>query len=188
LRAQSSWLSTTPQLFARLFDSPELIQQNFHQWFFQLEGYAEAATRADELALIDHLWHFWSPHLDAREHVARVKRDTLARDGAIEAALCYYRALLRLPASDPQAAEIFFAPTRVPTLQIFGAADPIARPFETEDACFVAPHHSVSMSGAGHFVHQERPEPMADLILAWLDNRSTDEPESQKGDRNDWYQ
>jgi pimeloyl-ACP methyl ester carboxylesterase len=177
-----------PQLFAGFFSSPELIQLNFHQWFFQLEGYAEAATRADELALIDHLWRFWSPHLDAREHVAQVKRETLAHDGAVEAALAYYRALLRLPASDPKAAEIFFARTRVPTLQIFGADDPIARPFESEDACFVAAHRSVRIGGAGHFVHQERPGPVIDLILAWLENRSTNGRESKKGDRHEQYQ
>jgi pimeloyl-ACP methyl ester carboxylesterase len=169
-----------PQLFLSLFASPEFLHQSFHLWLFQLDGYAEGALSANDFALVDYLWRFWSPQLDAREHVARVKRETIVPDGAMAAALGYYRDLLRLPAEDPQATETFIRPTEIPTLQIFGADDPIAGPLPDEQGCFAAPHRTVTLPDAGHFVHRDRPREVGDLILRFFAGAS-DKLETEGG-------
>jgi pimeloyl-ACP methyl ester carboxylesterase len=157
-----------PRLFLGLFASPEFLHQSFHLWLFQLDGYAEGALSANDFALVDYLWRFWSPQLDASEHVARVKRETIVPDGAMAAALGYYRDLLRLPAADQQATETFIRPTEIPTMQIFGADDPIAGPLPDEHACFAGPHRSVTLPDAGHFVHRDQPKEVGDLILQFF--------------------
>jgi pimeloyl-ACP methyl ester carboxylesterase len=156
-----------PRMFAGFFASPQLIHQNFHLWFFQLEGFAEGAVEANELALIDYLWRYWSPDLDDSEHLVRVKRQTLAQPGAVSAALGYYRALLGLPAAEPQLFERVVAPTSVPTLALFGADDPLSQPAEGEAECFSAAYERIVMRGAGHFMHREHPGEVTQLLLDW---------------------
>jgi pimeloyl-ACP methyl ester carboxylesterase len=174
-----------PQRFASLFSSPQLIHRNFHQWFFQLDGYAEAAARANDLALIDYLWRFWSPDLEDEVHLERVKRETLAEPGGVEAALSYYRALLTLPAVDQASAETLFQPVATPTLQIFGEADPLAQPTPGEEACFSGDHEQEILGGVGHFLQRERPEEVTSLILEWFDRRHAKAAEIGRGGRDD---
>jgi pimeloyl-ACP methyl ester carboxylesterase len=157
-----------PRTFASLFASPRLIHQNFHQWFFQLEGLAEGALEANDLALIDYLWRYWSPKLDDSEHVNRVKERTLGQPGAVPAALGYYRALLSLAGADPALFQRITAPIEVPTLALFGADDPLAQPADGEAEGFGAAYEQRVIEGCGHFMHRERPSEVTQLILDWL--------------------
>jgi pimeloyl-ACP methyl ester carboxylesterase len=157
-----------PRLFPDIFSSPERMHRSFHLWLLQLDGYAELAVRANDLALIDYLWRLWSPGVDHGGHVDHVKRDTLALPGAVEAALGYYRALLAFPRTDPTSAEQLFQPTSQPTLAIFGADDPIAQPIAGEEGCFSGDYRCELLAGAGHFVHRDRPDEVEALILDWL--------------------
>ena len=93
---------------------------------------AAAAVRANDHAFVDHLWAFWSADgFQDPEHISGVKR-TLAPDGATEAALGYYRALLRQPIEHPDTYERMLGKTAVPTLAVFGAEDP-PRALSTEE-------------------------------------------------------
>jgi pimeloyl-ACP methyl ester carboxylesterase len=157
-----------PSTLLSTFESPALLHHLFHVWLFGLDGFREVAARANDLALIDYLWRHWSAHLDDGEHVARVKRETLGPPGALEAALSYYPALLRLGIEQPEAVERLTGTTSVPTLAIFGGEDPVRVLSEGEEAQFTAPYRFEVVDGAGHFVHRERPDEVTGLLLEWL--------------------
>jgi pimeloyl-ACP methyl ester carboxylesterase len=157
-----------PATFLETLLHPRQVQHIFHFWFFQLE-IAPAAVRANDLAFVDHLWDYWSaPGHDYAEHLARVKGETLAPDGAVEAALSYYRELMSLPLTHPEAAERMQGKFSVPTLTIFGDHDPPRELSADEHRHFDAAYRLEIVEGAGHFVHREQPEAVNRLILDWF--------------------
>jgi pimeloyl-ACP methyl ester carboxylesterase len=158
-----------PATFPGTVLHPRQVHHIFHFWFFQAEELASAAVRANDMAFIDYLWEYWStPDHDDREHVSRVKRQTLAPEGALEAGLGYYPALLNLPATHPETAERILGQTSVPTLTIFGDADPVRELSEGEHIHFSAGYRFELVGRAGHFVHRERPDEVNRLLLEWF--------------------
>lgn len=157
-----------PATLLSTFRSPSLIHHLFHVWFFQLEGFAPDAVRADDFALIDYLWRHWSRGRDHSEHVARVKKESLSAPGAIELMLGYYRRLVNAPTESPEFVERAFQPVDVPTQSIFGADDPARALAENEDNLFTAGYRRDVVAGAGHFVHLDQPEEFNRLLLEWL--------------------
>jgi pimeloyl-ACP methyl ester carboxylesterase len=170
LRAAVIIAATHPARLRAVTEDPHQIQHVFHFWFFQAAGLAERALQHDDFALVDHLWRFWSPGLDDREHVAQVKRTSLAAPGAPEAVLGYYRALLALGAEHREV----FQPYSVPTLAIWGGDDLPGRLAAGEEASFTAGYRRELVPGAGHFVHRESPEQVSRLIVDWLTAGATD--------------
>jgi pimeloyl-ACP methyl ester carboxylesterase len=158
-----------PATFMSTVLHPKQVHHIFHFWFFQTGELATGAVRANDLAFIDYLWDYWSAegHDDA-EHIARVKRETLSREGVVEAALAYYRALLDLLTSDPETAERIQRPATVPTLTIFGDQDPPRELSYGEHVHYAADYRLEIVERAGHFVHRERPDVVNRLILDWF--------------------
>ena len=158
-----------PATFFSTFAHPHQVHHIFHFWFFQLGPLAVEAVRANDMAFVDYLWDYWSAdgHRD-REHVARVKRETLAGEGTLEAALGYYQALMSLPTTDPDTVVRLQAPAAVPTLTIFGDADPPRELSEGEHVHYTGGYRLEVVEGAGHFVHREQPEAVDRLLLDWL--------------------
>lgn len=165
-----------PRTLASAFASPSVVHHLFHFWLFQLEGFAQIAASANDHALIDYLWQHWSPGHEDREHIAQVKRESLAPTGALEAALGYYPALLQYPVEQPQAAERVLGEVSVPTLAIFGGNDPVRLLSDGEEAFFSGEYRREVVDGAGHFAHRERPREVTRLLLSWL---ASDEPKSK---------
>jgi pimeloyl-ACP methyl ester carboxylesterase len=164
-----------PATFLTTLLHPRQVHHIFHFWFFQLGEIASNAVRANDMAFVDYLWEYWSgPGHEDREHIARVKRETLAPDGAVEAGLAYYPALLNLLTTHPQIAERIQGRTSVPTLTIFGDADPPRALSEGEHVHFDAGYRFELVEGAGHFVHRERPEEVNRLVLEWLGSGDQD--------------
>lgn len=158
-----------PATFPATLLDPRQIHHIFHFWFFQLREFASAAVRANDLAFVDYLWEYWSgPGHDDSEHVARLKRETLAPEGALEAALSYYPALLELPARDPELAERVQGKVSVPTLAVFGDHDPPRELAMDQDVHFEGKYRFEVVEGAGHFVHREQPEQATRLLLDWF--------------------
>jgi pimeloyl-ACP methyl ester carboxylesterase len=165
-----------PATFTETLLHPRQIQHIFHFWLFQTPELALTAAQANDLALLDHLWDYWSePGHDFGEHLERVKRETLSGEGRLEAALGYYRALVELPATRPEIAQRILGPIDVPTLSVFGAQDPPRELSENEHVHFTGEYRLEIVDGARHFVHREQPEQTNRLILDWLgaDRRTT---------------
>jgi pimeloyl-ACP methyl ester carboxylesterase len=158
-----------PSTFPTTVLHPRQVHYIFHFWFFQVEELAAGAVRATDLAYVDYLWDHWSAagH-DDREHIARVKRETLSPEGRLEAALGYYPALLNLPRTDPETAQRMQGEITVPTLAIFGDADPPRELSAGEDVHFSAGYRFELVEGGAHFVHRERPDAVSGLVVDWL--------------------
>ena len=155
---------------AGLFAQPEVIHYSFHVWFHQLTGLPEATIPANDFAYVDYLWRLWEPGFEDPDHIAGVKR-TLAHDGALSAALGYYRAMFDPAKMDPALDEVrakFGNQIAVPTLAIFGDKDPLSvfdeahRPFFSNEFRIERPAHGQ------HFIHRSQPALINDLILSWL--------------------
>jgi pimeloyl-ACP methyl ester carboxylesterase len=156
-----------PSTFGAVLATPENVHGSFHIWYFQLERIAEV-VRETGFAIIDYLWQLWSsPGHEDRKHIERVKRETLTPDGALEAALSYYRALARLRFQPEIVAQVT-QPVAVPLLAIFGANDPGAALSDGEEAHFTGEYRREIIDGAGHFVHREQPQATTRLLLEWL--------------------
>ena len=158
-----------PATFLSTLLHPHQVHHIFHFWFFQLEDLAPAAVRANDLAFVDYLWDYWTaPGNGHGDHVERVKRETLAPEGAVEAGLSYYRALVGLLRTDPDLATRLQEQISVPTMTIFGDHDPPRELSEDEHVHFGAEYRFEVVEGAKHFVHRERPDAVNRLILEWL--------------------
>jgi pimeloyl-ACP methyl ester carboxylesterase len=158
-----------PATVGATLDHPDQIHHIFHFWFFQQEHLAAPAVRNNDFRFVDYLWRHWSArgHEDA-EHIAAVKRETLAPAGATEAALAYYPALLSLRRSHPKMSELMGARTKVPTLAVFGDCDPVHQLSTDEHVHFDAEYGREIVEGAGHFVQREQPETLNRLLLDWF--------------------
>jgi pimeloyl-ACP methyl ester carboxylesterase len=157
-------------MFAALLASPEQIRWRFHFWFFQMQGFAEEACKANDYAMIDYLWKFWSPKLDEPEHRAAVKR-ALSEPGALEASLAYYRAAMGTIPGDPELNDQQAAlnnPVSVPTLEILAGDDPVEEATALQAPFFTGPVEVAYVEGTGHFLHREKPDEVSKLIVDWL--------------------
>jgi pimeloyl-ACP methyl ester carboxylesterase len=158
-----------PATFLSTLAHPRQLHHIFHFWLFQRDALAAGAIRGSDMALIDYLWDYWSaPGHDYREHLDRLKAETLAPEGALEAALRYYPGLVDMPAERPEAAAKMQGHIGVPTLTIFGDHDPPRELSEGEHVHFDAEYRLEIVAGAGHFVHREQPDEVNRLMLEWL--------------------
>jgi pimeloyl-ACP methyl ester carboxylesterase len=157
-----------PATLLETFQSPSLIHHLFHVWFFQLERFSPDAFRADDYALVDYLWAHWSRGHDHSEHIARVKKQSLADPRAVELMLAYYRRLVNAPVESPDFVARAFEPVDVPVQSIFGSDDPARILAENEEELFTAGYRHHAVEGAGHFVHLDRPQEFNELLLGWL--------------------
>jgi pimeloyl-ACP methyl ester carboxylesterase len=149
-------------------EHPDQMHHIFHFWVFQLQDMAPHVVRNNDFAFVDYLWRHWSTDgFEDSRHIADVKQ-TLSQPGATEAALAYYPGLLHLPADHPDVAEKMRGKTTVPTLAIFGEADPPRELSAEEHIHFAAEYRQEIVPGAGHFVHREQPDRVNSLLLEWL--------------------
>ena len=146
-------------------------RQWLRSWYmgaFQVPGLAERALRAREFALIDILWSLWSPGWDySQRHIEAVK-DTFRSPGTVAAALSYYRQFARrLVRHPPVGDDGEDDGIDVPGLVVAGEHDGcIGRElFVDADAVFEVRCRVVSVREAGHFMHRERTDVVAEEIL-----------------------
>jgi pimeloyl-ACP methyl ester carboxylesterase len=161
-----------PATLDRLLTDPAQIKRFFYVWLFQVPEVAEALLAANR-NLIDYLWATWSPDLaDLGEHRARVHE--LYGDPLLAAnALRIYRGNFDKALHDPQLAGLAAtteAAASRPMLVLAGADDGCIPPAMFSDARDgMAPGSRVEVvSGAGHFMHLERPDEVARLVLQWF--------------------
>jgi pimeloyl-ACP methyl ester carboxylesterase len=156
-----------PRTVIEIFKSPAQLHYAFHVWLFQLEDFAEFALRENDFALVDYLWRHWSSAQPDQEHIARVKK-TLNEPGVVEAALGYYRGLVKIPSAKPHFYEQITKNTKAPMLVVYGGDDPARALSENEREFYDGPYRREIVAGAGHFVHRERPDELNRLVLEWF--------------------
>ncbi len=132
---------------------------------FQLPRLAERRLAADDFALVDRLWHDWSPSFAApANEVAAVKASLRGRE---HEALAYYRAIFSR--ATPSTARLLRRRTHVPSLYVHGRDDgcigvELADGVERAYAGPVA----VQRLAGGHFVHQEAVEQFNAILVEFL--------------------
>jgi pimeloyl-ACP methyl ester carboxylesterase len=159
-----------PAMIAASLTSPAQLHRAFHWWFFQLPNLPEQVIPADDFALIDYLWHDWSPGHDDAAHIARIKT-MLAQPGAVAATLDYYRAAFNTARQDPALADLrarLDDPITVPTLALCGADDVRVDPMSAQAHLFIGAYRFDVVPACGHFLHRERPDEINRRILDWL--------------------
>ena len=157
-----------PAQFLRIIQHPELIHHSFHLWFLAHPLVGQVGAAQDDMALVDYLWKRWSGDLDDRDHMERVKRETLAQPGGLQAAVSYYPALLNT--DGPGLAARLTDPIEVPMLAIYGADDPIPRVTAPgEDERYAGEYRRADVEGAHHFVHRAQPQEVSRLLIEWFD-------------------
>lgn len=143
------------------------IAQARRSWYalaLSLPGGA-ALLRRDSFALVERLWREWSPGYEPRAEDLEPVVASLSGPGSAEAATAYYRAIRRwLLAGFPGPGRNL---PRVATLYLHGQEDGCigARYAERAEPLLPAGSRVEILDDAGHFLHLERPDLVADRVL-----------------------
>ncbi len=173
-------LAVPPRFVDVVAEHPRQWLRSWYIVFFQLPALPERLLRAGDFALIEWLWETWSPTWDYPEQRLEAVRETFREPGTVEAALTYYRQFGRQAAEKlaEDAIERRFPGTddgeragvEVPGLVIAGTEDGCIghELFDDADEAFDGRCRCLKIRGAGHFLHQERPDVVADEILGFV--------------------
>src|SRR6476469_2715359 len=156
-----------------IFD-PAQLKRSWYQFFFQLPV-ADAVVTMNDFAIIDRLWHDWSPGYEPDPDFMADLKKTLAAPGSLPAALDYYRFVYGGKDPDPALADVqsaYLQPTPVPTLYLHGSDDGVmGAEIVVEDELrphFPAGLELVMVPGTGHFLHLEEPDVVNLRIVTFL--------------------
>ena len=157
------------------FFKPKQALLSWYMLFFQLRGIADYIVKRDDFAFIRWLWRVWSPNWQIEESVITEVIDTLRQPGVQRGALAYYREALspkQLPLTPARRAANAY-PVPVPTLALTGRDDGCIDCDIFQALCREADFPNGLevrvIENAGHFLHQEQPDAVNDLLLAWLE-------------------
>lgn len=153
---------------------PRQLLRSWYMTFFQLRGLSDRALRGREWWLLQRFWRTWSPGYRMSDDEWEQLRVQFERPGVVQAALAYYRQNATPPIllglrSTPA---MRLTEVAVPTLVVNGIDDGCMDPrlfhasIRLDD--YPAGVRHVDVSGAGHFVHLERPDLVNELILEHL--------------------
>ena len=161
------------QVMAAFATSYVQQKRSWYMFFFQTP-FADIAVAHDDYAFLEHLWTEWSPGWRwAPEDMAALK-ETFRAPGVLQAALGYYRASFNAEMQDPALADlqqqILATPIEVPALYFHGARDGCmgAELVAGMEAFFPRGLTVELVPDAGHFVHQEQPEPVNRRVLDFV--------------------
>jgi pimeloyl-ACP methyl ester carboxylesterase len=165
-----------PHLRAVAAHGPSRAQlaRSWYIGLFQLRGVAEWRLAAENFALVDRLWRDWSPGFAAPAGELAEVKASMAGPERVRAVLGYYRALASWSTIAGESRRLLFERTRVPSLYVHGADDgcmgvELTHGLERAYPAGVEVHR---LDGAGHFVHQEKPDEFNRILLEFLGPRA----------------
>jgi pimeloyl-ACP methyl ester carboxylesterase len=154
-----------PLTFLRSLQTGAQMRRSWYIALFQIPG-SERLVRANNLALIDHLWRTWSPGFTLDDPRRAALHACLAQ--SLPAPLGYYRAIVRPLAKFRERTRRLAAPLTPPLLQLHGADDGSMVVPDTSDARRFTRRELAIIPDVGHFLHLEAPDAIAARVLAWL--------------------
>jgi pimeloyl-ACP methyl ester carboxylesterase len=163
-----------PQFFQALATNYAQQKRSWYMYFFQ-SAIAEMAVSLNDFAFLEKIWADWSPGWKwAPEDMEALKR-CFRGPGTTAAALGYYRATLGPLFRPPSQADAGNAPAaprpiEVRAMMLHGRIDGCigAELLEGMAAYFPRGLKIEIVDGAGHFVHQEKPAQVNQLIADFL--------------------
>ena len=155
-----------------LVSNPKQQRRSWYVFFFQLT-IAEMAIAHNDFEFIERLWQEWSPGWSCPQSVMSEIKEAFRQPSVLKAALGYYRSLYNPALQHPDFADIrkrLNDPIPVPTLYLHGANDGCIGVETTEgmESAFLRDFEIHIIPSAGHFVHQEQPEVVNQLITRFL--------------------
>jgi pimeloyl-ACP methyl ester carboxylesterase len=162
-----------PGFFRALREDYAQQRRSWYMLFFQ-HRLADEALARDDFAMIERLWRDWSPGWTPPPAALEAVKETFRAPGTAVAALGYYRATMGPVFDDPARLDAMLqgmgVPIAAPAFYLHGADDgcigsELAAGME---AYFPAGLRTEIVPGAGHFLHQERPEVVNREILDFL--------------------
>lgn len=172
-------MAVPPAFAGRMLRSPRQWLRSWYVGFFQLPWLPERALRAREFTLVERLWRRWSPGWDYPDERIASVRATFRSPGTVPAALAYYRqfgrglvgSLVGGSGGGDESDGDGPPPIGTPTLVLAGADDGCigAGLFDGADEAIAAPSRTRVLDDAGHFLHRERPDAVAEELLAFVE-------------------
>ncbi len=151
--------------------SPSLLWTARHMLAFQWPKRAARKLRADDFAALDGLYRRWSPSWQRTPDALDDVKAAYRKPHVLEAALGPYVAMRRTIRST---LAMLQTPIEVPTLALFGGADPSVPPalYPRAKRYYVGPYEWDAVPGIGHFMHREDPLGVAQRVMAFIDRSS----------------
>lgn len=162
-----------PAFLQAFMTSYDQLRRSWYMFFFQ-HPFADVAVPQAEFAFIERLWRDWSPGWQCKPEEMELLKQTFRAPGVLQAALGYYRCALDPGQQAPELSEVQqrlgTAPIEVPSLVLYGARDGCVgvELLEGMEVLFPNGLRKVVIEGAGHFVHQERPDDVNAAVVGFL--------------------
>ncbi len=157
-----------------LLQVPVQVKNSWYILFFQLPLLSNATVEANDFAFLEKLYENWSPGWQADTKYLTKLKEIFRQPGVIQAALSYYRSLPDiLSDKGRESIRTLSSAIGAPLLAITGE----------KDGCLDTRLYDVIMrqedfpgglkieriAGAGHFVQQENPSVVNELLAAWFE-------------------
>lgn len=153
--------------------TPKQLRHSWYMGLFQLRWIAERKVRKNNFAFLERLWQDWSPGLTPSMETLDDLKRTFARPGVVKAALSYYRQALNIAAKDfRDHRKLTIKPFELPVMAVSGKQDGcidhslFLKCIRKED--FLKGVQVAEIKQAGHFMNQEQPEEINQILLEWF--------------------
>ena len=167
-----------PKLFRRhLLHDRKQMRRSWYIAFFQIPWLPEFLIRLDAKRQFGKTFRGWARRKEMfPDEVIAAFREPMLRPGALTAAINYYRAIGRDPASLRDARD--FPKLSVPTLLIWAMEDRALGPelIDGIEAEFRGPFELHRVPDCSHWVQQEQPERVNEILIDFLRRHGTVAP------------
>lgn len=155
-----------PKIFSRKLWTPRQLAKSWYMFAFQIPGLAERMFRANDAKRAERAFRGWAIRKDAfSDEAIRVFKDNILKN--IGPMVSYYRASFRSPRTLLSVRNVKIA---APTLLIWAEEDKALGKELTDglEPLFTGPFKKVYIPHCSHWVIEEQPERVSELLLEHL--------------------